>query len=245
MRFWRHAQHPLDYRVTPPRGFLLAILIVRPLLVHEGAIMSKMPKNLRVEIHTKHGKIKTTAAEQEAAAQVDFKLGLTDEFNLWFGRFHGAWLSADLTVDYMIGRLLKLRHEQTHRLLAGMETGRKMRILYGLLRDCDLKHRAKALQCLGKLQNESKRNIFAHSFLWSDEHAVTFVNRAGGQKYSAEKHRFTMIRFRMHVAEFLSVGRDFYESLEIDMADIQAFGEAAISAASSSKTSPTPPKAKA
>jgi hypothetical protein len=109
------------------------------------------------------------------------KLGLTDEFNLWLGRFHGAWLSADLTVDYMIGRLLNLRHEQAHRLLAGMESGRKMRILDTLLRESELKKKALALKYLRKLQNESKRNILAHSFLWSDEHYVTFLNRTRGQ----------------------------------------------------------------
>jgi hypothetical protein len=176
---------------------------------------------------------------------MDQKLGLTDEFHIWFGRFHGAWLAADLTVDYTIGRLLKLPHEQTHRLLAGMESGRKLRILYGLIRDSDLGQKPKILECLGKLQNESKRNIFAHSFLWSDEHHVTFVHRSAGQKYEAAKHEFTMIRFRMHVSEFTIVGKEFYESLEIDEADIQAFGEAAISAAKSSKTSPAPPNSKA
>jgi hypothetical protein len=54
-----------------------------------------------------------------------------------------------------------------------------------------------------------------------------------------------MIKFRMHVAEVIKAGGDFYNALEIDLADVQAFGDAAISAASNSKVSPTPPRAKA
>jgi hypothetical protein len=178
-------------------------------------------------------------------AESDPKMGLSDEFNLWLGRFYGAWLSAELTIDYMIGKLLRISHVRAHHLLAGMEVGRKMRLLEGLLQRSNLENKDHAIGHLRKLQNDSLRNVFAHSYLRSDQYTVTFTNRKFGQKYEAKEYKFTIIKFRMHIKEVLANGGKFYESMQIDYKDLQAFGSAAFRASRSSRKSPKPPKSKA
>jgi hypothetical protein len=173
------------------------------------------------------------------------KMGLSAEFQMLFGKFFAAWLSAELTIDYTIYRLLGISRTQAHHLLAGMEIGRKMRLLDGLLKRSTLARKDEILGCLHKMQNESLRNVFAHSLLWSDQHSVTFVNRSFGQRYEAKEHKFSMIRFRMHAEEFFDTGAKFYRALEIDYADLQRFGQAALRASRSSKRSPKPPRSKA
>jgi hypothetical protein len=175
----------------------------------------------------------------------DQRVGLTDEFHTCLGQFWAAWASAELTVDYMIHKLLRISQIRAHHLLAGMEAGRKMRLLEGLLHRSEIKQKAIAIGCLRKLQNESLRNAFAHSFLWSDRHFVTFVNRAFGQKYEVKEHKFSMIRFRMHVRDFILNATAFYDALEIDYDDLQSFGKAALRASRNSTKSPKPPSSKA
>ena len=173
------------------------------------------------------------------------KLGMSDEFLMWLGRFYGAWSSAELTIDYMIHKLLRISRSQAHHLLAGMEAGRKMRLLESLFQRSNHPQKDVLIGSLRKIQNESLRNEITHSLIWSNEHWVTFTTRRFGQKYEAKEHKFTMIKFRMHVADFINNGRIFYEALEIDYDDLQAFGKAALSASRSSKRSPKPPKSKA
>jgi hypothetical protein len=181
----------------------------------------------------------------KAIASLPKKMGLTPEFNMLLGWFHGTWLSTELTVDYTIYKLLRISRPQAHHLLAGMEIGRKIRLLDGLLQRSEHKNKSILIGCLRKFQNEALRNVFAHSLIWSDEHYVTFLNRSFGQKYQAKEHKFTMIRFRMHVTEFIQNAVQFYTALEIDYDDLQAFGHAALRASRSSKRSPKPPKSKA
>jgi hypothetical protein len=154
-------------------------------------------------------------------------------------------LSTELTVDYLIHKFLRISKQQAHHLLAGMEAGRKMRLLDGLLQRSDHKNKSTLIACLRKIQNESMRNVFVHSLIWSDEHTVTFLNRHFGQRYEAKEHKFNMIRFRMHVTDFIKNGVAFYEAAEIDYKDIQAFGHAAMRASRNSRKSPKPPKSKA
>jgi hypothetical protein len=178
-------------------------------------------------------------------AQFTPKLGLNDEFLMWVGRFYGAWSSAELTIEYMIHKLLRISRTQAHHLLAGMEVGRKIRLLENLFQRSGHPKKDVLIGCLRKLQNESLRNEITHSLIWSDEHSVTFTNRRFGQKYEAKEYKFTMIKFRMHVAAFIDNGRIFFEALEIDYDDLQAFGKAALRASRSSKRSSKPPKSKA
>jgi hypothetical protein len=173
------------------------------------------------------------------------KLGLSDEFNMLFGTFFGAWASAELTIDYAIYKLMKISRPQAHHMLAGIEIGRKMRLLEALLRRSTIDNKSELLGHLHKMQNESLRNVFAHSFMHSDEHSVTFVNRKFGQRYEAYAYTFGLIRFRMHVQEFLSTGRQFYDGLHIDLDDLQKFAEAALRASRSSRRSPKPPRSRA
>jgi hypothetical protein len=170
---------------------------------------------------------------------------LSSEFNCALGYFHTAWLFAELTVDYLIGHFLNIPAEETHHLVAGMEIGRKLRLLESLLHRSDHKNKATLIGYLRKIQNESKRNVLAHSLLLSSNETITFVNRSFGQKYEAKLHTFTLETFTSHVKEFLKNGQQFYKSACIEDTAIQAFGHAAISAVSNLKTSPVPPSSSA
>lgn len=161
------------------------------------------------------------------------------------GWFHSTWLSTEITVDYLIHKFLRISKQQAHHLLAGMEVGRKMRLLEGLLQRSDHKNKSTLIAQLRKIQNESMRNVFAHSLIWSDEHTVTFLNRHFGQRYEAKEHKFNIIRFRMHVTDFIKNAVAFYEAAEISYKDIQSFGHAALRASRNSRKSPKPPKDRA
>ncbi len=120
-----------------------------------------------------------------------------------------------------------------------------MRLLDGLLARSDFKNKDALLGHLRKMQNESLRNEFAHSYIWSDEHYVKFINRRSGGRYEAKEHTFTMIKFRMHVTDFALNAQEFYRGCNIVYDDLQKFAQAALRASRSSKRSPKPPRSKA
>ncbi len=84
---------------------------------------------------------------------------------------------------------------------------------------------------LNKIQNESKRNVFAHSFLRSTKTTVTFVERTWEGDYKARTHVFTLDEFSDHVRRFQTAARAFAKALQIDDRDFQAFCFAADSSA--------------
>jgi hypothetical protein len=173
------------------------------------------------------------------------KIGLSPEFHRSLGLFHAAWAAMELTLDYMIGQFLKIPYEETHRLVAGIEMGRKIRILESLLQRNDHKNKSALIGALRRIQNESKRNVLVHSLIWSDHEMIVFINRSFGQQYEAKKHTFTLPEFEKHVEQFILDATKFYEAACLEDAALQAFGEAAISAISNSNTSPGPPSSSA
>jgi hypothetical protein len=173
------------------------------------------------------------------------KLALTVPFTCLVGRFYGMWASLEASIDYSIGRLLKIPHTDTHILTAGMEFGRKANLLRALLTRSDDPDRDKIKSLLTKLQNEARRNIFTHSLMFSDENSVTFVHRRMDGTYTGSEIRFTGPEFEKHVVDITNLARDLGRFLNIDPDDYQAFGRAASSASSNDPKSPQPPSSKA
>jgi hypothetical protein len=170
---------------------------------------------------------------------------MTSDFLCNLGTFYGFWSSLETTLDYLIGRYLKLPHEETHILTAGMEFGRKANLLRALVMRTSDPNKDKIRDALTKIQNESKRNLFSHSLINSNPHSITFVYRKTDGVYSATETRFTPPEFADHLKKIARLAGEFTKLVKIDEADFQAFGKAALSAAQSATTSPHPPSSNA
>jgi hypothetical protein len=155
------------------------------------------------------------------------------EFTLRLGIFHAAWVSIDMTIDFAIGKFLNLAHEDAQILTSGMMYGTKIRILKSLVRKSAHKNKAQIIGSLNKLQNESKRNVFAHSYMASDAVSVTFLERSSGGNYLVTKHRFTKIQWNSHVTNFTLVGKEFWDALDVPDSDLEEFAMALMRAAKS------------
>jgi hypothetical protein len=143
------------------------------------------------------------------------------------GKFHGAWASIDLCLSYGIGKFLKITHEEAHVLTAGMEFGRKATLLRNLVYRSDHPNRAAIIGAVAKLQNEAKRNVFAHSFMVSTPDTVTFVDRSRGGDYSVTTHAYTLPEWTVHVESVAEMGEALYQALGAIDEDFRDFGEAA------------------
>jgi hypothetical protein len=108
-----------------------------------------------------------------------------------------------------------------------MEFSRKVALLRALVNKSTHKNKASIVGSLNKMQNESKRNVFAHSFLRSDHRTVTFVERTWEGAYKTKKHKFTLAEFQSHVLAFQKAARAFSSALQIDAKDFQDFCDAA------------------
>ncbi len=172
-------------------------------------------------------------------------LVFTDEFLIDFGQFHGSWLTIDMMVSFGIGKFLKIPHESTHILTSGMEFGRKATILRNLAYRSDDPRKKQIVQCLGRLQNDSKRNVFSHAVLTSDVKEVTFIDRTRSGDYVATEHTFTKEQFTDHVAEVMALGVQLEKALALDASEFHAFAMAALKANTKPTKSPVPPSSKA
>ena len=110
----------------------------------------------------------------------------TERFYGHLGRFYAVWNATELNIDWVIGKILKITPEQTHALVAGMMFGRKAALLRSLLPKSDYKNVSELKGFLTRLKNESLRNVFTHSLIFSDLDGVTFVHRKSQDDYSAK-----------------------------------------------------------
>lgn len=154
-------------------------------------------------------------------------LALTAEFNTAFGYFHSGWAVAEGAIDYAIGQFLGLTPEQTHLVTAGADHGRKAMLLRDLVARSDHANRAELLRTLKVIQNESLRNVFAHSYIASDENTVTFIERTRGGPYRVKQHPFTREEFFDHVGKFVRASSDFETALGFTREELAAFLNAA------------------
>jgi hypothetical protein len=156
-------------------------------------------------------------------------LALTPEFNVAFGLFYTAWATTEAAMDCAIGKLLRLEPSETHLLTAGMEHGRKATLLRGLISRGDHHNKEKLIRSLNVIQNESLRNVFAHSYIASDEKTITFIERSRGGPFKTKEHHFTLEEFRDHVTNFLEASSEFEQALDLAPLELQAFQYAALS----------------
>jgi hypothetical protein len=83
---------------------------------------------------------------------------------------------------------------------------------------------------LKQIKDQSRRNVFAHSILASDEDSVTFVHRSVQRgQYKVMRHKIAGHGFIRHAQQFVQVAVDLQQVLELSDKEVRDFGAAAIS----------------
>lgn len=171
-------------------------------------------------------------------------VAFSDTFIWHYGAFHGSWSSMEVLLCYIIGKLLRLSHIETLVLTAGMEFGRKATLARNLAYRSNHKNKNSIVNLLGRIQNESKRNVFAHGMLLTDEERVIFVDRSRGGDFEVTAHSFTLPEFISHVQSVITMGGELHEAFETDESDLAEFNQTAMKEVSKTITSPVPPSPK-
>ena len=162
------------------------------------------------------------------------------------GAFYMVWQTAELLCDYAIAEFLDIPDEETHLLTAGLEFGRKFRFLGGLVKRSDHPRKSEIIGVLNSLQNKSKRNAFAHSYIIeSTDSRVHFLERNAGGVYKPKTHSYTINEFEQHVSMFINYVKELRSLLAVSESAVVGFALAAFSAAQSPTMSPKPPNDKA
>lgn len=148
-------------------------------------------------------------------------------FLTYVGWFHQAWAGAEIAVDAAIGKLLRITDEEAHLLTTGLELNRKATLLRLLLKRSNLEGKSVAIKALDKIQNESKRNVFAHSYMESNRTKVVYRKKeAHGGKFWTVKLEFTVEEFIAHVANLIDASADFMEAMEFTNERLEEFSAA-------------------
>lgn len=157
---------------------------------------------------------------------------LTDsnEFSTLLGTFYHMWALTGATLDFAIGMFLRLEPAETHIITAGMEHGRKSMLLLILVSRSNHPNKSELSRTLKIIQNESLRNVFAHSYIGSDEEKIFFLERSRGGPYKAKEHTFSMKEFNDHVFKFIRAISDFETALDVEPDAVKNFQILALSA---------------
>jgi hypothetical protein len=172
-------------------------------------------------------------------------LANNDRFQQLLGRFNVIWSIVDFESSLVLGNLLGLSHEQTHLLTTKMPFNVKANLIRALLRPQKTDKARAIATAINKIQNQSKRNVFAHSYIMSNATSVTFIDRSVDAELVVSAHVFTLPEFETHVANLAVAAKEFGEAHAFTQEQMEAFSAAAHNLVSKSKTSPVPPKSKA
>jgi hypothetical protein len=165
---------------------------------------------------------------------------------VWFlGAFNATWASLELISSYGIYKFLKITAEETHILTSGMEFGRKLTLLRNLVYRSNDHKKKDIIRLVSKIQNESKRNVFAHSFIISGPDTVTFVERSRGGDYAVTRHTYSLKSWADHCCAVARYASQLEQSLGVDKSELHSFAQAAFKADTKSTKSPDPPHDKA
>lgn len=179
---------------------------------------------------------------------------MTDEVNLQlshkqfaylFGMFYQFWSLAEMISSLGIGILLKLNDEETHLVTARMEFARKAALIRHLVAKKSHNKSTEIKTALNKIQNDSKRNVFAHSTVLPIKSGIQFLERDWQGDYTAKIHKFSFDEFNDHVMAFSSSVESLFEAFDLSQERLREFSNAALSANRKAIKSPTPPKSKA
>jgi hypothetical protein len=154
----------------------------------------------------------------------------TTEFYTALGRFHAAWSRIELVIDCAIWKGSDTETaQQAHERVARMKFSDKLKKLRTLTDGGKFKHGEKVNDLLRQIEEESRRNVFAHSILASDEHSVTFIHRSMQRgKYKVMRHKISNHGFVKHVEKFVQVAVDFQQAVGLSDREVGGFAAALI-----------------
>lgn len=144
------------------------------------------------------------------------------------GVFYSNWARLECLMDCSIGKLLNLSHKRTHVITTYIDFGKKAQWLRELIKDSDLPTKEQALAALNAIQNDSKRNVFAHSYVWVDGEVITFIEKNPHGGIQAKIHPFTMSALSDHVKNILEHGQALEQAMGITQPELDGFCEAAV-----------------
>jgi hypothetical protein len=126
-----------------------------------------------------------------------------------------------------------------------MEFGRQLTLLRNLAYRSDDPNKGRITTLVAKIQNESKRNVFAHSYITSSTTVLTFIERSRGGDYKVTRHQFTLLEFVDHIQNFVDAAAELETLLEAGPQELRRFSEAAFNAETKPTKSPVPPSSSA
>jgi hypothetical protein len=173
------------------------------------------------------------------------RFGTSQDFATKLGLFYINWTKNELLLDFAIGKFLGISAEQAHLITASIDFGRRAQWLRALVKVSEFPNKTALLTALNAIQNDSKRNIFAHSYLSGDEKHVWFVERIPFGEFSIRAYRFDADEFGRHVDNIAEHGVAFQNALQVPDDELDAFAQAALNMAAKVTVSPEPPKDKA
>jgi hypothetical protein len=149
----------------------------------------------------------------------------TDEFYIALGLFYAAWSRAELAIDCATWKASGTESaEQAHARSAGMRFSDKCKRLRTLLNEGKIPNSENAKDLLAQIES-CGRNIFAHSFLASDEHSVTFIHRKVERgKYLLTGYTIPRDGFIDHVQDFVQLSFDFENAVGLTDKEVADFG---------------------
>ena len=154
----------------------------------------------------------------------------TDEFYRSLGGFFAAWSRTELVIDCAIWKALGTETpEDAHKRSAGTAFSDKCKQLRVLIDDGKVPHKAKGM--LDKIENDSLRNVFAHSILASDEDWVLFIYRdrpRRGKEYRPMGYKLTRAEFLTHVVEFAQLSLEFEQATGLTDKEVRVFASMAL-----------------
>src|SRR5262245_65996629 len=154
----------------------------------------------------------------------------TTEFYTALGLFHAVWGQIELTIECAIWKAMGTETaHQAHERVARMKFSEKLKKLRRLIDSSKCKHGEKVKDLLRQIEDESKRNVFAHSILTSDEHSVTFVHRSWQRgEYKVERHRICGHGFIKHAQQLVHIATDLLQAIEFSDKEVRDFAAALI-----------------
>jgi hypothetical protein len=175
----------------------------------------------------------------------DHWLALNPQFHLLLGRFYFVWSIAELETSLLLGKMLSMTNDETHAVTTKMPFNVKANLIRALLKQRKPDNAKAILTALNKIQNNSKRNVFAHSIMMSTNDTVVFIDRSMQNGLTSDITEFTLPSFLKHVDDFVLAVQKFGKAHGMSQDEIHAFASAAHSLAIKSNKSPVPPSSKA
>jgi hypothetical protein len=153
----------------------------------------------------------------------------TAAFYAALGCLYAAWSRAELAIDCAVWKALGTETaEQAHERSAGMRFSDKCKQFRTLLDGGNIPNGEKVKELLTGIESYG-RNVFAHSFLASDEHAVTFIHRRMERgKYQATGYTIPRVNFFEHVQNFVQLSFDFEQEAGLSPEEVAEFAAMAM-----------------